>query len=229
MTGAPVIVATASATESRCWTFIVDTTWIPASRITSTSSQRLARADPGAFVWASSSTSATVGRRAMTASVSISSTVMSLYATVRRGTTSRPSTSAGRERPAVGLHEPDDDVRAAAGPPVALLEHPVGLADAGRHAEVQPQPPARRSPPRSGTAPAARPATAGRRGRRAPRRSSQEPVQVEVELEDVDAGLAEEAEQPALGVAGDGRLDVGDGDAAGRGDAGDLVRRRPRG
>ena len=74
MTGAPVIVATASATLSRCWTFIVVTTWIPASRMTSTSSQRLARGDPGTFVWASSSISATVGMRAITASVSISST-----------------------------------------------------------------------------------------------------------------------------------------------------------
>ena len=61
-TGAPVIVATASATLSRCWTLSVVTTWIPASRMTSTSSQRFARAEPGTFVWASSSIRATVGR-----------------------------------------------------------------------------------------------------------------------------------------------------------------------
>ena len=55
--------------------FIVETTWMPASRIASTSCHRFGRGDPGAFVWASSSMSATVDRRAMTASVSISSTV----------------------------------------------------------------------------------------------------------------------------------------------------------
>ena len=47
LTGAPVIVATASATLSRCWTFIVLTTWMPASRMTSTSCQRFSRAEPG--------------------------------------------------------------------------------------------------------------------------------------------------------------------------------------
>ena len=41
--------------------------------------------------------------------------------------------------------------------------------------------------------------------------------------QDVDARLAEEAEERPLGVAGDGRPDVGLGHAAGRGDPGDLV------
>ena len=75
-TGAPVMLSTMSATLSRCCTFIVEMTSIPASRRASTSCQRFSRAEPGALVWASSSTSTTWGRRAMTASVSISSTVV---------------------------------------------------------------------------------------------------------------------------------------------------------
>ncbi len=43
------------------------------------------------------------------------------------------------ERPAVRLDEPDDDVGAALPPPAPLFEHLVGLADAGRGAEVDPQ------------------------------------------------------------------------------------------
>ena len=43
-------------------------------------------------------------------------------------------------RPAVRLDEADDEVRPARGPAVALLEHPVGLADAGRHPEVDAEP-----------------------------------------------------------------------------------------
>ena len=54
----------------------------------------------------------------------------------------QPVEQLGRLGPAVGLHEPDDEVRAAPGPTVALLEHPVGLADARRHAEVDPKSPA---------------------------------------------------------------------------------------
>jgi len=48
---------------------------------------------PGALVWASSSTSATAGRRVSTASRSISSTVAPRWVTTRRGRTSRPSSS----------------------------------------------------------------------------------------------------------------------------------------
>src|ERR1035437_9708200 len=40
---------------------------------------------------------------------------------------------------AMGLHEANDDVGAAPGAPVALLEHGHGLADSGRGAEVDPQ------------------------------------------------------------------------------------------
>ena len=44
-----------------------------------------------------------------------------------------------RQLPPVTLDEPDDDVGAPAHPPVALVEHRVGLADAGRRAQVDPE------------------------------------------------------------------------------------------
>jgi len=70
----PVIRSTASARDSMCWTFTVVMTAMPESRISSTSSHRFAcRPEFGTFVWASSSMRATSGRRAMTASTSISS------------------------------------------------------------------------------------------------------------------------------------------------------------
>ena len=59
--------------------------------------------------------------------------------TVRRGTTSRPSTHLRGLGPAVGLDQPDDDVGAPLGAAVGLAEHGVGLADPGRRAEVDPQ------------------------------------------------------------------------------------------
>ena len=97
---------------------------------------------PGTLVWASSSTSADLGA-------------------ARPGRRRRPSPSNGRAavapaaaghhlqaleqlrglRAAVGLDEADDDVGAALVPAVALAEHRVGLAHAGRGAEVDPQPP----------------------------------------------------------------------------------------
>ena len=65
--------STTSLSDSRCWTLSVEITVIPASSSSSTSCQRFSFRDPGTFVWASSSTSATCGRRARTASTSISS------------------------------------------------------------------------------------------------------------------------------------------------------------
>ena len=111
--------------------------------MSSTSCQRFSRGEPGTLVWASSSIRATAGWRAMIASVSISSTVTPWYSTCRRGTISRPSSSAGvRGRPC-DLHVADDDVGAALEAAVALLEHAVRLADARGHAQVEPQPAAR--------------------------------------------------------------------------------------
>ena len=60
----------------------------------STSSHRFSWRDPGTLVWASSSTRATSGRRAMIASTSISSNVVPRYSMCARGTTSRPTSCA---------------------------------------------------------------------------------------------------------------------------------------
>ena len=71
----PVICSTTSFIDSRCCTFTVEMTSIPASSSSSTSCQRFSLREPGTFVWASSSTSARSGCRAITASTSISSNV----------------------------------------------------------------------------------------------------------------------------------------------------------
>ena len=93
LTGAPVMVATASATDSRCCTLQVLITSMPASRISSMSCQRFSRGEPGTLVCASSSTMATCGWRAITASVSISSMTTPRYSMRRRGICSRPASS----------------------------------------------------------------------------------------------------------------------------------------
>ena len=142
LTGAPVIVATASATLSRCCTFIVLTTWMPASRMTSTSSQRLVRAEPGTFVCASSSIE---GDRGMPGDHGVGVHLLDDHAPVL-DPAARHDLEAVEQlrcvRPAMRLDEADDEVGATTHAPVALLEHPVGLADAGGHAEVDAEPPA---------------------------------------------------------------------------------------
>ena len=71
----PVIRSTTSLSDSRCWMLTVEITSMPAASSSSTSCQRFSLREPGTLVWASSSTSATSGRRARTASTSISSNV----------------------------------------------------------------------------------------------------------------------------------------------------------
>src|SRR5581483_11958422 len=138
--------------------FIVVMTLIPLRSKSSTSWYRLGCPPPGALVWASSSTSATVGRRLRTASRSISSSTTPRYSTFRRGTCSRSPTSAavsarpcvsttpprdllevadqrGGVGPAVRLDHPDDRVHALLLEPLALLEHLVGLAHPGGEPE----------------------------------------------------------------------------------------------
>ena len=134
-------------------------------------------------------------------SVSISSTTTPRYSIRRRGTISRPSSSSSVCGRPCASTKPTTRSVPRADASMALLEHPVGLADAGRHAEVDAQPPAAAGHVSSGRARASRRPSGGRRTRRAPGRSLQQPVQVEVELEDVDPRLAEEPEQRLLGVA----------------------------
>ncbi|CAM5462554.1 hypothetical protein STANM309S_05976 [Streptomyces tanashiensis] len=96
----PVMASTTSPRDSRCWMLTVETTSIPAARSSATSCHRLGFREPGTFVWASSSTRATAGRRARTASMSISVKVVPRYSRVRRGICSRPcSMTSVRGRP----------------------------------------------------------------------------------------------------------------------------------
>ena len=93
----------------------------------------------------------------------------------------RPSRQRRRRGAAVGLDDADHDVAAVVAQAPALFEHLVGLADAGRGAEQHPQP-----------APAVicriLPIV----------RSARQGVEREVELQHVDARLAEEPEVPCL-------------------------------
>ena len=119
----------------------------------------------------------------MTASVSISSTTTPRYSIRRRGTISRPSSSSSvRGRPCASTKPTTRSVPRSE-PAMPLLEHPVGLADAGRHAEVDAEPAAgavRLAPrTRASISLAGRPDVEARRARG--RRSLQQPVQVEVE------------------------------------------------
>ncbi len=66
-----------------------------------------------------------------------------MYSTFLRGMISRSPIASLRQRPAVGLDEAGDHVRAAVFAAAALHEHGVGLADARRHPEVDAQTPVR--------------------------------------------------------------------------------------
>ncbi len=136
-TFAPVICSTASARLSMCWMLSVVMTSIPASRSSSTSSQRLAwRPDPGTLVWASSSTRATLGWRASTASRSISSNVAPRYSTETPGHDLEAFEEGLGQRPLVAFDEAHDDVRAALTPTPSFVEHVVGLAYPGDGSQV---------------------------------------------------------------------------------------------
>ena len=185
----PVISSTTSFIDSRCWMFTVVITSIPASSSSSTSCQRFSWRQPGTFVWASSSTSATFGFRARTASTSISSNVAPRYSTVRRGTTSSVADLRGGVLASVRLDVADDHVGAACQSPATLVEHREGLPDAGRGSEVDTELPA---------------------GHRRSLECSLRPVERHVELEDVDPRLAEEAERAIVGVLVDERVHLGD-------------------
>ena len=116
---------------------------MPASSSSSTSCQRFSLREPGTFVCASSSTSATAGRRASTASRSISSNVVPRYSSASPRDDLEVADLLGGARSPVGLDEADDDVGAALGAPAALVEHGERLADAGRRAQVDAELPAR--------------------------------------------------------------------------------------
>ena len=163
--------------------FTVEITSIPASSSSSTSCQRFSLREPGTLVCASSSTSATVGlaRRGPRRRPS-PRTSAPRYSIDRRGTTSRsPIASAVRGRPWVSTKPTTTSVpRSCAAP--ALVEHGERLADARRRAEVD-----------------AELTASHRRDAKAATSASER----EVQLQHVDAGLAEEAERRVVGVVVD--------------------------
>ena len=90
--------------------------------------------EPGALVWASSSIRASSGARASTARRSISSSAMPPYRRAARDDLEAIGLG-DRLGAVVRLEVADHDVAAGLGLGLALLEHAVGLADAGRHPE----------------------------------------------------------------------------------------------
>ena len=174
-------------------------TWIPASRIASTSSQRFARAEPGASVWASSFEKRD-GRPARDDRVRVDlldGHPAMCDETPRhrpRGRSTRLIVS-GRPCPSTSRRRHECRALRDGGP---FLQHAEGLADAGT-----PHPRSSRRRRRSddappGTAPAARRETVGSRRRRARHLSLRAPIQIEVELEDVDARLSNEPKSGVL-------------------------------
>ena len=140
------------------------------------------------LVWASSSISATVGRRSRTAiGIHLLDDDAAVLDPLARDDLEAVEELEGL-RPPVGLDEADHDVRASFPASMALLEHAVRLADAGRHAEVDAQPSAaaRRLRADAREHLVARRADVERVALRD--RSLEQAVQVEVELEDVHAG-----------------------------------------
>ena len=114
-------------------------TSIPASSISSTSCQRFSLREPGTLVCANSSTRAISGRRASTASTSISSKVRAAVLQLGPGDGFQAVEQRDGLRARVRLGEPHHDVGAALGTAVPLAEHGVGLAHPGRGSQVNPQ------------------------------------------------------------------------------------------
>ena len=208
LTGAPVIVATASATLSRCWTFIVLTTWMPASRMTSTSCQRFVAGRARArSCGPARRSSATVGlARDDRVGVHLLDDDAAVLDPPARHDLEAVE-QLGGVRPAVGLDEADDEVRAArrpaGGPPRASGR---SCRRPGAMPEVDAQAAARRSPASAWTRASISSAVGPDVERVAlgvDQVTRQQAVEVEVEQQDVDARLAEEAEERLLGVAGD--------------------------
>ena len=109
---------------------------------------------------------------------------------IRRGTTSRSRICSAVFGRSVRLDEADDDVGAALPATPTLVEHRVGLADAGRRPEVDPQPTFRHRQPLCERA---------AQGFSLPERK--------VEIEHVHGLLAEESELRVVGVRLDQVID----------------------
>ena len=133
----------------------------------------------------------------MIASTSISSSVTPRYSIRRRGIDFEILQLRLGVAPAVGLDEADHDVEAAGRSACASLQHLVGLADAGRRADVDAQP----GPLRLLDRVEQRVGAMGALSVIASLlRSGDALVEREVEQQHVDARFAEEAELPSFGV-----------------------------
>ena len=135
----PVIRSMTSLSDSRCCTFSVDSTVMPAARMSSTSCQRLACREPGALVCASSSIDhhgGAAGQHGVHVELGQLDPAVGQLAP---GQHLEALEQRGGPGPAVRLDQPDHDVGAAVGPPVGLAEHGEGLPDARCGAEVDPQ------------------------------------------------------------------------------------------
>src|SRR5438067_560610 len=215
--------STMSARLSRCWILTVLMTVMPASSRSWTSCQRFSYFEPGALVWASSSTRATAGCRWMTASVSISSTVTPLYGIFLRGTVSRlAASSAVLGRPCVSRKPMTTSVprslrRCSSSRALYVLPTPGAMPRYTRRRPRAPAPASRRT--RSSISSAVgRPSERRASGRCSVtyplNASCQElhvtqehqgsmqllPVQGQIELEHVHPWLAEHEQRAALGV-----------------------------
>ena len=125
--------------DSRCCTFTVVITVMPASSSSWMSCQRLALRAPGTFVCAISSTSTTSGRaRQDRVDVHLGERRAAVDDRAARHDLQVAEHRLG-VRAAVRLDIADDDVGAAVARRLALLEHPVRLADAGRGTEIDAQ------------------------------------------------------------------------------------------
>ena len=139
----PVICSTTSLSDSRCWMLTVEITSIPASSSSSTSCQRLAFREPGHV-----GVGQLVDQRHLR--VAGEHRVHVHLGEGRRPGRSpscgaRPPARPAAPRCAAGRGSPRTPTTTSvprSGPAVRLVEHRVGLAHAGRGAEVDPQLPA---------------------------------------------------------------------------------------
>ena len=140
-TRTPVMPPTTSLRLSRCWTLSVVQTSMPAASSSSTSCQRFGWREPATLECASSSTRISAGRRASAASRSNSASVAAPAPAIdRRGRISSPCSCAAVSAAAVRLDDAGEHVDACGPGGARGGEHRVGLADAGRRAEVDAQP-----------------------------------------------------------------------------------------
>ena len=114
----------------------VEMTSMPAARMLLDVLPALLVREPGALVWASSSTSTSVGTAAQDGvDVHLGDRAAAVLDRPA-GHDLEIADLLGRARPPVGLDEADDDVGAALAAPMPLVEHGERLADARRRAEV---------------------------------------------------------------------------------------------